>query len=136
VRTERYGNRLQNTLTVLQNVIVPEAKNAPSALVQSFVPHNVVARAPVLSAVGFDHEARLDTSEIDDVGRDRMLPSKTPTELVVPQHIPSSFSASVVSRRKRRARPIIVGPPRILPPPLPMWNPAFHRRSKLSKPPP
>jgi len=60
-------------------------------LVQSFVPQNVVARAPVLSAVGFDHEARLDTSEIDDVGRDRMLPSKTSTELVVPQHIPQQF---------------------------------------------
>jgi hypothetical protein len=125
VRTERYGNRLQNTLTVLQNVIVPEAKNAPSALVQSFVPHNVVARAPVLSAVGFDHEARLDTSEIDDVGRDRMLPSKTPTELVVPQHIPTAVSLllSCPGANGERARSSW-GHLASFHPPLPMWNPA------------
>src|SRR5690242_1435764 len=42
----------------------------------------------VLSAIGFDHETSLDTCEIDDIGRDRMLPPEAPTELLVAQSVP------------------------------------------------
>ncbi len=63
-------------------------ENAPTLTVQLFVPKYVLAIHRMLSAVGFDHEPRLRAGEIDDVGRDRVLPPKTPPELLVAKTAP------------------------------------------------
>jgi hypothetical protein len=48
----------------------------------------MVAGAPMLATIRFDDQARLNASEIDDVGRDRELPSKSPAELLFAEFFP------------------------------------------------
>jgi len=55
---------------------------------QLFVSEFVLARERMLSAVGFDDEPCLQAGEVDDVGRDRMLPAKTPPEPAETQLVP------------------------------------------------
>jgi hypothetical protein len=51
----------------------------------------MVVRAPVLATIGFNDQARVEASEVDDVGRDRELASKSPAQPVFaeffPQHL-------------------------------------------------
>ena len=87
-RTERGGYFLQHTRAVLKNIVVPEPNNTPSISRQRLVPYVVIVITRVLSAVGFDDETGLYTGKIDYVGRDQMLPSETPAELLAAQPIP------------------------------------------------
>jgi hypothetical protein len=71
-RAEGVRYCLEDTSTVLQNVIVPEAKNAPTVSAQDAVPYFVIAIALMLATIGFDNEPSLHASKIDDIGRDRV----------------------------------------------------------------
>ena len=83
---------------------------------QLFVPALVLTGQGVLSAVRFDDELGLETGEIDDVRRDRMLSAKAPSKLAVAQPVPKCpLCVCHVSARKLRARPVINAPPRMLP---------------------
>ncbi len=86
-RTQRSGNGLQNTGAVLENVVVPEPKNTPTASQRRFIPSIMIATAAMLSTVGFDDEAGFHISKVYHIRRDRMLPSEAPAELVLPQRI-------------------------------------------------
>jgi len=85
--TERSGVGLQNTVAVLENVDVPEPKSTPTALEQRFIPSIMIATAVMLSTVGFDDEVGFHTSKVYHIGRDRMLASEPPAELVLPERI-------------------------------------------------
>lgn len=78
-RSEGLGDGSQHSLTVRKNLIVPEAEDAPSLPLQLAVAQLMVAGAPVLATIGFDDQAPFNASEIDDVGRNRELASKSPT---------------------------------------------------------
>src|SRR5262249_30236704 len=65
-----------------------EANDAPTASRQQLVAQMINIAGSVLSAIGFDHKTSLHTCEIDDIGRDRMLPPEAPTQLFVAQSIP------------------------------------------------
>jgi hypothetical protein len=93
-------------------LVVPEAENAPALPPQLVVAQLMVAGTLMLAAIGFDDQARVDASEIDDAGRDRELASKSPAKPVVaelfPQrlfsicHIPAQLTL-VSSSETRRA---------------------------------
>jgi hypothetical protein len=51
-------------------------------------PEHYDHRAAMLSTVGFDKESSFDASKVHHIGRNRMLPSEAPAELVLPQRIP------------------------------------------------
>jgi hypothetical protein len=79
---ESFGYDLQHASGVQQNVIVPEAKNAPALSNQISVALCIALRMSVLAAIGFDNEPSFNGSEIDYIGWDRKLPAKTRTELM------------------------------------------------------
>jgi hypothetical protein len=74
------GDRSQHSLTVRKDFVVPEPENAPASSPQRAVAEVMVAGARMLAAIGFDNQARVEASEIDDVGRDRELTSKSPAK--------------------------------------------------------
>src|SRR5690348_6894951 len=82
-RSQGLGNRLQHARSVPENVVVPEAEDAPTLPVQPVVALIMIARTRVLSAIGFDNQSRVNTGEIHDVGRDREL---APESKLAPQH--------------------------------------------------
>ena len=86
--TQHLGNYLQHPRAVLQNIIVPEAKDAPATTLQQFIARMVNISGSVLSAIGFDHKVKLDTCEIDNIGRDRVLPPEAPAKLFMAKFIP------------------------------------------------
>ena len=85
---ERGGNGLQNPCSVFENLVVPEPENAPSSAPQRFVPKFVLSGQSMLSAVGLDDQPRFEAGEINNVGRDCMLPSEPPRELLVAKAVP------------------------------------------------
>jgi hypothetical protein len=89
--SERFGDGLQHARSVHQDIVVPETENSPTSQPQSGVSANVLLAAGMLTAVGFDDQARFDASEIDDEGRDRKLSVKAPAQAVstqlAPQHL-------------------------------------------------
>jgi hypothetical protein len=66
-------------------------ENAPASLVQLPVTQVMIAGARMLATIGFDDQARIEAREIDDVGRDRELASKSPAKPIIaefsPQHL-------------------------------------------------
>jgi hypothetical protein len=55
---------------------------------QIVIAHVMVAGAPMVAAIGFDNQTRVEASEINDVGRDRELASKPPAKPVVAEFFP------------------------------------------------
>jgi len=90
-RSKDVGDRLQNALTVRQDFTIPEPENAPALLPQLSVPLLVVTRACILAAVSLDDQPCFNASEVGDVGRDRELAPKSPSEPrfaeFFPQHL-------------------------------------------------
>jgi hypothetical protein len=84
---EQIGNLLQNTTPIFQDVVVPEPENAPASTPEVSIP-GLIDGCAMLSAVRFENQFRLDTGEIDNVGRDRMLAPETASELIVTQLMP------------------------------------------------
>jgi hypothetical protein len=78
----------------VENVIVPEPKDPPTASTQRVIPNIMITGAAMLSTVGFDDESRFHTSKIYHIRRNRMLPSEAPAELVLPERIPKQTSCS------------------------------------------
>jgi hypothetical protein len=72
----------------LDDVIVPKAEDLPAAFPQSSVPHIVIANTAVLAAIGLHDEPSLYAGKVDNIRRYRVLPSKAPAELVVPEPAP------------------------------------------------
>jgi hypothetical protein len=69
-------NCLQNTLAILQHLVVPEAKHLP-ALVRRISVTDIVANAfGVLRTVGFHNQLSANTKKVDNVGVDRNLSAK------------------------------------------------------------
>jgi hypothetical protein len=75
---------------VLQNVVVPEAKNAPAFTDQQRIPQIMLAWRCVLAAVGFDDQPGFDAGEINKIRRYRKLTAKLEAKLVAPQEIPQT----------------------------------------------
>lgn len=104
-RTERCCDDLQDTFPVLDNVIVPKAKNSPASFPQSSVPHIVIANTAVLAAIGLYDEPCLYAGKVDNVRRYRVLPSKAPAELVSPEPAPEQpFRLSCTPAQTASAR--------------------------------
>ncbi len=76
------GDRLQDAVAVLDDVVVPKAEQAPAQPPQPSIAQVMFTGACMLPTIGFDNQPRLDAREIDDVRRDRELPAKAPAELV------------------------------------------------------
>jgi hypothetical protein len=139
VRTEGGGDHLQHTDAVRQNIVVPEAKDPPPLSTQRLVSESVITHPAVLPTVRLNDEAGLDTRKIDYVGRDRMLPSEPPSELLAMQPIPKEalrfcrIPPQTASTPNRRA----ATPHASNPPPTPVKIlPHLFGRSKLGVPAP
>jgi hypothetical protein len=53
-RPEHLGDRSQYSWTVGKDFVVPEPENPPTLPPQLIVPQVMVARAPMVAAIGFD----------------------------------------------------------------------------------
>ena len=71
-----------------QDVVVPEAENAPALAAQRCISAVVFTGLGMLTAIAFDDELSLQARKIDDIGRDRKLSSKSAPKLAVSQGIP------------------------------------------------
>jgi hypothetical protein len=89
--SERLCNGPQHSLRIGKDFVVPEPENAPASPPQLAVAQFMVAGPRMLTAIGFDDQARFNAGEIDDVGRDWKLASKAPAQPVFaelfPQHL-------------------------------------------------
>jgi hypothetical protein len=83
--SERFDDRLQYAGAVGENLVVPEAENAPALRSQRGVSAVVVAGAGMLAAIGFDDQASFKADEIDNIRGDRKLASEAPAEAAAAQ---------------------------------------------------
>jgi hypothetical protein len=84
------ANTLQHRLGLSRNVVIPKMQHRESWRPQKGVPPRICF-APVLSAIGLDHQVKLQADEIDDVGTDRLLTLELQThEALGPQVIPGA----------------------------------------------
>jgi hypothetical protein len=89
----------------LDNVIVPKAEDLPAAFPQNSVPHIVIADTSMLAAIGLHDEPCLYAGKIGNIRRYRVLPSKAPAELVVPEPAPKQpFRLSCAAAQTASAR--------------------------------
>lgn len=77
------SNCLHDAFWASQDIIVPEAQNAPSPAAQIGVARPIPAGFCVLAPIRLDDKTSFDTDEIDNIRRDRVLPPETPAELVI-----------------------------------------------------
>jgi hypothetical protein len=79
-------NRLQDTFAILDNLIIPEAKDFPTLALEIGV-SGLVARAfGVLEAVGFDDQLGANAKKVDNIRSDRNLSAKLdPTQATIAQ---------------------------------------------------
>ena len=87
-RPEHLGDGSQHALKVRKNFIVPEPQHTPPFPLEFAVAQVVVAGARMLAAIDFDDQAGLNACEIDDVGWNGKLTSKSPAELIVAKFFP------------------------------------------------
>jgi hypothetical protein len=69
-------NCFQNTLAILQHLVVPEAKDFPALVREISVADSVARTFCVLRTVGFDNQLSPNAKKVDNVGADRNLPAK------------------------------------------------------------
>jgi hypothetical protein len=69
-------NCLQNTLAILQHLVVPEAKDFPALAFQISVTDIVANAFGVLRTVGFHNQLSADTKKVDNVGSKWNLSAK------------------------------------------------------------
>ena len=86
--SERLDDRPQDTLTVRKDFVVPEPEDAPALSSQLTIAQVMLTRPRMLAAIGFDDQAGFEASEVDDVGRDRELTSKSPAGLMFAEFFP------------------------------------------------
>ena len=60
----------------VNRIDVPEAQDAETLLGKPCIAQLVTRTLGMLTAIGLDHQAKLNTAEIDDVRSDRHLPAK------------------------------------------------------------
>ena len=85
---ERLDDRCQDTLTVRQDFVVPEPKNAPALSPELTIAQVMVTGLRMLAAIRFDDQAGFKASEVDDVGRDGELASKSPAKPILAEFFP------------------------------------------------
>jgi hypothetical protein len=86
--SERLRDGSQHALAVGKDFVVPKPENTPALPPQFAVAQVVVTGASMLAAIGFDDQARLNASKIDDVRRYRELASKSPAKPVFAEFFP------------------------------------------------
>ncbi len=69
-------NVLQNTIQILQDFIVPKAKNMITGLFNGLGAFCIIWIIRMLTAIGFNHKLVRTADKIGDVGADRNLPRK------------------------------------------------------------
>jgi hypothetical protein len=69
-------NCLKHTVSILDHLVVPEAKHLPALARQISVTDIVTKAFCVLRAVGLDDQRSPNAKKIDDVGSERDLPAK------------------------------------------------------------
>ena len=104
-RSEHFHHGLQYAVTVPEDVAVPEPEDAPTLCAEPRIPAIMIAGAGMLAAIDLDNQLRLDTGEIDDVGRDRELAPEPPAELVLPKLAPQ-HALSVSQVAPQLSRPV------------------------------
>ncbi len=72
----RTQNRGLNPFGIGENVVVPKSNNTPTLTLKPLGSFYIAFVVGVLSAVGFDREAVLETGEIENVGTKRVLTAK------------------------------------------------------------
>jgi hypothetical protein len=76
---QRFYDALENALRIREHVVVPRPQDAPSMGGEEGISPFVSARLGMLAAIDFDDQPRLDGSEVDYVGQDRMLSPEWPS---------------------------------------------------------
>ena len=69
-------NCLQDTLAILDHLMVPEAKHSPASTRRMSVTDIVVMALRVLRTVGLDDQLSSKAKKVDDTRPDRNLPAK------------------------------------------------------------
>jgi hypothetical protein len=86
-RGKRGCYRLKNAVTILQNLVIPEANDSPALASEISIALPIIPFT-MLSAIGLNDELGFDAHEIGDVGRYWVLPPEAPTELITTQLVP------------------------------------------------
>ena len=69
-------NHRPHAFKIREDVVIPEAQDAESLRTQERIACGIRRRIHVLSAIGFDHEVRIEAGEIDHERTDRILAAK------------------------------------------------------------
>lgn len=88
---------LNNTLRIVQYVVVPEAQDFITLPCKPFISFNIFNRTCVLPAVQFDNHLLFETYKINDIFADWLLSSdlKEPSICLNLKYLHNNFSASV-----------------------------------------
>jgi hypothetical protein len=62
---------------IAQDIVVPESDHPPPLAFQPRCSSRIGRTVRMLTPIDFDHQPVLGAGEIDDVGADRLLPTKT-----------------------------------------------------------
>jgi hypothetical protein len=109
---QRIPDVLQNRLNLGQHRVIPIPSYVQTAgLKKSRPPDVALRRFGMLTAVKFDDESRFAAAEVDDIGRDRVLPTELPSgEASIPQQRPKqSFGIGLVFAQTAGESQDIVG---------------------------
>jgi hypothetical protein len=79
VRAEALANGSQHAGWICQDIVVPEAQDAPTLSLQPRVSSCIGSRKSVLPAIGLDNEPGFNAREVDNVGRNWKLAPKSST---------------------------------------------------------
>ena len=102
---EEIVDRAQNLFNICEHLVVPESKDPVALRIEKRGADFIFARSlGMLSAIEFDDKASFRRAEVSEVRSDRELTAKLGlAHLTAPQMSPQDRSASVCSRRRRRA---------------------------------
>ena len=84
-------NRLDHSVRLFENLVVPESQNSESSLTKPIGPSGVLVHysGGMLPAVNFNHQARPEANEVNDIRANGNLASKSKSiDLLEPQAKP------------------------------------------------
>ena len=73
---QRRADRFEDAARILHHVIVPEAQHAKTSSAKIVIALLVGFAVGMLATIGFDDQRSFETGEIDNIGRDHVLPAE------------------------------------------------------------
>ena len=78
-RSQGPNNQTEHFISAIKYIMVPEMQYAITLFTKPRIADHITRRFKMLTTIDLDHELRLDTNEISDIGTNRMLATKTAT---------------------------------------------------------